>query len=352
MKIALLNDTHVGVKNGSDIFLNDAKRFFKDIFLPYCDDHGIKDIIHLGDFFDNRKQINVKALNWVYDFLLHELKRRDMEMHIIPGNHCVYYKNKNGLNSLTHLKSFNNIHVYMNPEIITLGELDIAMLPWICDENIDESLEFVKKAKAPILCSHLELDGFKMMGGVSLKSHGMDRKLFSRFEKVLTGHFHTKSSQDNIHYLGTQVQLTWADANDPKYFHVLDSETRKLEAIRNPHEIFHTFHYDDSDGFEFPSDLNSVQDCFVRVVVVKKSDPYKFDSFIDTINANDPHDLKISDNYDHFSGDSVDDESIELENTTSLIDSYIDLIETELDKDEMKRKMHELYRDAQSMNVI
>ena len=32
MKVAILNDTHCGVRNSSDIFLNYAGRFYKEVF--------------------------------------------------------------------------------------------------------------------------------------------------------------------------------------------------------------------------------------------------------------------------------------------------------------------------------
>ena len=63
MKIVILNDTHTGARNASDIFLNYIGRFYSDVFFPYCKENNIKQIIHLGDFYDHRKYINFKALN-------------------------------------------------------------------------------------------------------------------------------------------------------------------------------------------------------------------------------------------------------------------------------------------------
>ena len=63
MKIAILNDTHLGVRNSSDIFLDNAAQFYTKTFFPYLLSNGIKQILHLGDYYDNRKAINIKALN-------------------------------------------------------------------------------------------------------------------------------------------------------------------------------------------------------------------------------------------------------------------------------------------------
>ena len=61
MKIAILNDTHCGVRNSSDIFLNYQKRFYDEIFFPYMREHSIKNILHLGDYYEHRKFVNFKA---------------------------------------------------------------------------------------------------------------------------------------------------------------------------------------------------------------------------------------------------------------------------------------------------
>ena len=59
-KIAILNDTHTGIRNSSDIFLDNAAKFYNEIMFPYCDAQNIKQILHLGDYYDHRKFINFK----------------------------------------------------------------------------------------------------------------------------------------------------------------------------------------------------------------------------------------------------------------------------------------------------
>ena len=63
MKIAILNDTHCGIRNSSEIFLNYQEKFYKEVFFPYLKENGIKQILHLGDYYDHRKFINFKAQN-------------------------------------------------------------------------------------------------------------------------------------------------------------------------------------------------------------------------------------------------------------------------------------------------
>ena len=354
MKIAVLNDTHAGARNASDVFLDYFAKFYSDVFFPYCREHNIKQIIHLGDYYDHRKYINFKALNHNRKTFLEPMRALGMSMDIIPGNHDVVYKNTNELCSLKELLGYfiENVNIVMEPRVMSYDGCKIALLPWINPENQTESLRFIESCNASILGGHLELDGFDMMKG--MPSHGgMDAKLFSRFEQVWSGHYHTKSSKGNIHYLGTQFEMTWSDANDWKYFHIFDTETRELTAIRNPHEIYTKYVYDDKkfdpDGF----DPRQAKGKFVKVVVVNKTDFFKFDKFIDRLQKQDPFEIKIAENYDEFSGQNVTSESVDaITDTATLMDSYVDAVDTELNKDIIKSKLRELYTEAQNLEVV
>ena len=46
--------------------------------------------------------------------------------------------------------------------------------------------------------------------------------------QVLSGHFHQKSEFANIRYLGSQMQFTWSDYGDNKYFHIFDTDTQEI----------------------------------------------------------------------------------------------------------------------------
>ena len=275
MKVAVLNDTHCGIRNSSDIFLNNAADFYSKVFFPYCKDHDIKQIIHLGDYYDNRKFMNFKAQNHSRKSFLDPMRELGMRMDIIPGNHDTYYKNTNDLNSLKELLGYymNEIHIIMEPTVMEYGSLKMAMIPWINQENYDDTMKFIKNCKADWCGAHLELDGFEMMRGIK-NVHGMDRKIFSKFEKVLTGHFHVGSQQDNIWYLGSQMEFFWSDAHDKKYFHVIDTETREVEKILNPNTLFHKVLYNDEKMDYNNYDVSQCEQKFVKVVVVNKQDTF------------------------------------------------------------------------------
>ena len=353
MKIAIINDTHCGMRNSSDIFIQYQEKFYEEVFFPYLKEHGIKQIIHLGDYYDHRKFINFKAQNANRQMFLNVLKEEGIHMDIIPGNHDVFYKNTNELCSLKELLGYytSNVNIVMKPNVLDYDGCSIALLPWINSENYVDSINFIKTCKASILGAHLELVGFDMMKGLP-NAHGMTTEHFDRFETVLSGHFHTKSSQGNIHYLGSQMEFTWADADDPKYFHVLDTETRELTPVHNPHTIFEKVVYNDEETDYNSYDVTRLNDKFIKVIVAKKKDPYMFDRFIDKINQQNIYELKIAETFDEFVGENISDEVVSLEDTTQLLDSYVDAVETDLDKDKIKNLMRNLFVEAQNLEIV
>ena len=168
---------------------------------------------------------------------------------------------------------------------------------------------------------------------------------------VLSGHYHTKSSEGNIHYLGTQYELTWADAGDPKHFHILDTKTRDVKPVVNNQSLFQRIRYNDTSTLPEIS-REDIEGTYVKVVVVKKKDHYSFDRFIDRIQSYAPFDIKIVENFDEYSGDNVDDEKISTVDTPTLLNTYVESIETDLDGERLKNILYELYVEAKDLEAI
>ena len=352
MKIAILNDTHCGIRNSSEIFLANAEDFYSKIFFPECDKRDIKQILHLGDYYDHRKFINFKALNHNRRVFLDQVRKRGMSMDIIPGNHDTYFKNTNELNSLKECLGhyMNEVHIIMEPTVMKYDSLKIGLVPWICNDNYDQCMTFIKECQADWIGAHLELTGFEMMRGIT-NVHGMNQKIFKRFEMVLSGHFHTSSRKDNIWYLGNPMEFFWNDAHDPKYFHILDTETREIERIRNPHTIFEKVLYDDEKNDYSTFDVTKFNKKFVKVIVINKTDPFTFDRFIDNIQNQEIYELKIAENFNEFMGTNVEEENMNFEDTAEIVDSYIEAVDTDLDKNKIKVQMRELMTEAQATEI-
>lgn len=348
-KILLLNDTHCGARNSSDIFIEYQRKFYEEIFFPYALENGITRIIHLGDYYEHRKFINFKALQSNIDHFLDKLREYGMTMDIIPGNHDVYYKNTNDLCSLLPLMDGYSdvVNIHMDPVELDFDGHKIALIPWINAENYKQIMRFVKESDAPTCMGHFEFVGFMLYPGTTAQV-GMDPKYFDKFDLVLSGHYHTKSQSGNVTYLGAQMEFTWGDVDDPKYFHVYDTETGGIEAIQNPLTLYQKVVYDD-DAFVYRDfDFSIFDHKFNKVLVETKRDPYLFDKFIDEIQKRPIHDLKISENFEEFLGENVEEE-VEFEDTIDLLSKYVDAVDTQLDSDTLKARLRNLYTEAQAM---
>jgi DNA repair exonuclease SbcCD nuclease subunit len=329
------------------------EKFYTDIFFPYLLDNDIKKVIHLGDYYEHRKYVNFKALEHNRRIFLDKLREHNIVMDIIPGNHDVFYKNTNELCSLKELMGhyMDVVKIYMNNTVVEYDGLKVALVPWINAENYADTMDFIKTCSADIVAGHFEFSGFEMYKGI-LNPHGMDTNEFKRFEMVLSGHFHTKSSRDNIHYLGSQMEFTWGDVDDSKYFHVLDTTTREIIPIRNPYTLHTKVVYNDEKIDYNSVDVSNLDYQFVKVVVQKKQDFFGFDRFIDRITQRPIHELKIAETFTEYLGENVEDEEIKLDDTQVLLDSYVDAVETEADKEKLKSLLRGLYVEAQNTEVL
>ena len=348
MKIACVNDSHFGARNDSSLFLDYFVSFYENQFFTYLKENDVKQVIHLGDFFDRRKYVNFSTLKVVREKVLKPLEYMGVEVHLLLGNHDTYYKNTNKVNSPKELLSgYSNIKIYEKPEVVDFDGMCVGLVPWINDENREDSLSFLSSCKCPIVAGHFELNGYEVLRGVKF-SGGMSDECVNRFEKVLSGHFHSKSHANNVYYLGTQYQITFSDLNDSKGFHVLDTETRELEFVENPDRMFYSFVYDDSDKETLKTLKEQLTEKltnkYVKIVVENKTKSSLFESFIDALYELDVADLSV---IEDFSADLEDQEKVDLaQDTLTIINTELDLIETELDKESLKRIMKNLYMES------
>ena len=345
MKIALINDTHWSARGDSQLFFDYFMKFFDDVFFPYLKENDIKTVIHAGDLMDRRKFVNFNILNQVRTRFFDKLNEEGIEMHCILGNHDVYYRNTNKVNSIREL--FNDdLILYDEPAVVNFDGLDIAMLPWVCKENYEQSIDFIKTAPAPILVGHLELQGYDVMRGVK-HDGGMNPKMFDRYEQIFTGHFHCRQEQGNIYYLGTQYDITFADLHEQKGFHIYDTNTREIEFIPNPHKMFHAVTYNDENG---PVDSNQF-DCeylngaYVKLYVEEKNHPYSFERFMDKLYDCGVAKITVVEEFD--SSEWTQEEIVDLaQDTVTLINNEVDSLEEVKDKDKMKRLIKDLYMES------
>ncbi len=352
MKIALITDTHWGVRNDHLAFLDNNKRFLDEVFFPYLDLHGIGSVIHLGDLVDRRKYLNINTAKRLRDDFISPLRERNITAHLIIGNHDTYYKNTNSVNSIREF--FNNDFIfYERATVLNCGGVPILFIPWICDDNREETLELIRNTDAQIAMGHLEIAGFEMYRG-SPVSHGDDRSLFNKFDLVCSGHYHHRSSNGNIHYLGSHGEFTWSDYDDPKGFHIFDTETRELAFIENPFRMFRKVWYNDKDTSTeelLDRDWKKYSGCYVKLIVQNKDNPMNFDLFTTKLYEASPIEVIIVE--DHRNMDAIDESDLldEAEDTLTILSKYIGTIESNVDNKDLDKLMRSLYHEALQMET-
>ena len=349
MKIAILGDTHFGCRNDLKIFHDYFRKFYENYFFPMLEEQGISKIIQLGDLFDRRKYINFYSLAECKDYFFNHIEENGLHLTTLVGNHDIYWRESLSVNTQSLvLGEYMLTDTVQHPATLYIGGTAFDIIPWICPENEAEVSEFIKQSKSDICIGHFEITGFAMYKGMECHE-GLSRDMFNKYEQVWSGHYHTRSKQDNITYVGTPYEMTWQDFNDPKGFHVFDTETRELTFHVNPYNIFTRIEYDDTIDLV---DLNSMdlKDHFVKLVVVNKNDLYKFDIFLNNLYNKGCYEVKIIEDMSEFKDGEVE-ETIDLEDTVSVLSNYIDGIDTELDKEKLKTFMRTLYTEAVNAEV-
>jgi DNA repair exonuclease SbcCD nuclease subunit len=340
--------THIfGCRGDLKIFHDYFEKFYSQVFFPYLKENDIHHVIQLGDLFDRRKYINFYTLAECKKYFFDQLK--DIECHTLVGNHDIYWRESLEVNSSTLvLGEYDNTIVHMKPTTIQIDNTTIDIIPWICKENEEEIFNFIKQSKSDICVGHFEIAGFSMYRGAEAHA-GLDGNIFEKYELVLSGHYHTRSKKQNIIYTGVPYEMTWSDYNDPKGFHIFDTETRELEFIENPYNIFYRIEYDDTK--ELPNlDTMDLTGGFVRLIIVNKTDYYKFDQYINKLYNKGCYEVKIVEDLSEFTDGEVGEE-INLEDTLSILSNYIDSVDTNEDSEQIKSYMKSLYIEAVNKEV-
>ena len=350
MKVAIITDQHFGARNDSVQFLDFFQKFYDNIFFTKLKEEGITTLLILGDTFDRRKYVNFYSLKRTQEMFFDKLFNMGIKIHMLAGNHDTYYKNTNEVNSVRLLlREYNNINIIDQPTTIFIDETPICMMPWICADNYEDSMSTIKETEASICCGHFEIAGFAMHRGMP-SQEGLNREIFRKFEYTFSGHYHHKSSDGDIHYLGNPYELTWQDYNDTRGFHIFDLTTRHLLFVENPYVMFHKIIYDDKKDSitEITNkELSKYTNTYVKVVVVNKTNPYLFDKFMNNLYNVNPIDITIAEDFIDLTEGIEDDIIDQAEDTVTIINKYVDSIKEEsIDNEKLKSLLRELYVEA------
>lgn len=349
MLVSIITDTHYCFKKSNKDYHNYFERFYNDIFFPTLQDRGIDTVIHMGDAFDNRKGVDYWGLEWAQRVVYDRFRELGITVYQICGNHDCSFKTTNKVNSIeTVLKEYNNIIPVIDPTEFVLDDLETIMIPWICKDNEKRTFEMLANTTSKVVFGHLELNGFTLFPGQS-QTHGMSIEKFQKFDRVFTGHYHTRSDDGKIFYLGNPYQLYWSDVNDKRGFHIFNTNTYENEFIENPYNMFEKIYYNDEDYKNF--DYSLIEGKNVKVIVNQKTDESNYELFISEIIKRNIIDLKIVENLD-VNDSLVNINELQCEDTLAVLNKYIEQAEFKLDKNTMMKIISDTYKEALEMELF
>ncbi|MBT9159174.1 MAG: hypothetical protein DDT26_00426 [Dehalococcoidia bacterium] len=366
MLIALINDTHHDCRGGNAAIAAHQAKFWSEVFWPYLDRHNIRSIIHLGDLVDDRKHIDLRSLMALQTDLFTPAERRGVEFDVILGNHDVYFKSTNERNIMdsafanTAYTRSGKLRWFSRPQEVTRGGLSMLFVPWVCKDTDAATIAAVDNSKSLIAMGHFEFNGFDMYRGTPAHG-GYSAQQYSKFEAVFSGHYHHKSTRNNIHYLGAQYEMTWADYGDDRGFHVFDTETRELTYVKNPLGLFHKLFYDDANFDDFDKLYADVvkgredvlADGYVKLVLIAKNNAYFLDRLAERLERIGLANLQIVDDHKNLDAQPDDELINEAESTITIIRKFaLQLAESnpQIESDRLSSLLADLFREASAID--
>lgn len=323
MKLAIVTDIHFGVRNDRKLFLDNQLQFFDEQFFPYLTENNIEEVCILGDTFDRRKYINFNTLHRLREEFFPKL--REYKCTMIYGNHDVYYNNTNTINSVDMLfDACPEIDIIDTWRVKDFDGLPIAFVSWINSENANDAVQWIKECHAPILMGHFEFKNFYDVCGFEY-THGQPLDIFNGYEKVFSGHYHKKSDDGHLFYLGNPTQISWDSYKYKQGFHIFDTSTRELEFIENKFNVYHVLMFDGTKKIS-DIDFTACKDRIVRVFIPSfEQVAKKIDVFVQELEhyTNDIEIVETEAGTEQIDAERLED-LINHSNTEDLIKNYVD----------------------------
>jgi len=297
----LVTDTHLGLQKSADLWHDVTTKLFQEI-RDTCVRNNITTILHLGDFFHERKSINTKTLNVAYNIIR---MLEGIDIHIIAGNHDLFYKDRTKPSSLEALEQYDNVHVVYEPTY--MPEVNGLLVPWVF-----QSIDMPEGCK--YCFGHFELNGFYMNSAFKSEK-GMDSNIFSEFESVYTGHFHTPSKQGNIQYLGSPFQQTFHDVGSKRGYYLFEPATNELDFIPFKDSPKYVIQHTENE-------MLGIEGNIVKLIFDKDYGLAKNTKIVEEVIALKP--LKISTNFANISeDDEVKEHNYEILDHNDITMDYI-----------------------------
>jgi len=262
MKVFITTDWHFGVYlNNLDKWLDMMEDYFYNSFIPYIKENAKPGdiLIHCGDLYDNRTSIPIIA-SYKAEKILLELSQI-LPLHIIVGNHDLWNKGSNDINSVRLFNHVDNVNVYTNTTTIEVDGQKLVLMPWV-EKRLDMIKEITNNQGDYLFC-HSDLNGCRMhLNSVAHRNADkIDVDEFKKYKHVFSGHIHIRQTSENFSFIGSPYQMDRNDMGDQKGITILDLNSDKIDFVPNTYSpIFRKFRVANEEDIDKLDELKDTKD--------------------------------------------------------------------------------------------
>ena len=210
MSCIIVGDTHLGCHGASQFWHDVNIKLFQHI-ADTCIRRDIGHVIHLGDFFHDRKSLSLQTIHSAVQTA--EILK-DFQVQILLGNHDLFYKYQSKPTSLDIFNAYTNIEIVDTVKTVVIDGQTLTLAPW--------NTETIPACET--LLGHFEVTGF----GIPTKFK-YEIGDFANCDSVYSGHFHFPMELSNIKYMGAPFHMVFGESGDRRGYHIFDHG--KLEFV-------------------------------------------------------------------------------------------------------------------------
>ena len=296
---------------------------------------NIKNILFAGDLFQDRQKIDIATYSLTFDILF-KYCDGSINLWLLLGNHDLWYHDKWDISSVLPFSALPNVVVINRACSLMVAGHQIDFLPFVHDP-IDHLKTLQQERPSPkILIGHLAIHGAELhsvyhnLSDVVLEHDGemvkVTPELFSFWDKVFLGHYHSPQIIKNIEYIGSPLELNFGEAYQKKHMILYDLVTGEQEYIENDFSPKHLVLTEDEIEEE------DLENNFIRLNVVNAKS-IEILGLKKNIQEKNPGTLEIIQKPKKEQKQVVEDAKSILNNEDEMLDTYVKEVETgDLDK--------------------
>lgn len=220
--IAIIStDWHIQSKN-----IEDIKRLISEK-CQLAQKLGVQNLICLGDVFESRVSQREDVLN-TFKVILDIIHSYELRLFLIPGNHDkTNYDSESSF--LLPYESHPVVKLITTFDKITISDVRMYFVPFFSDSKWLEIFEELKPAGVHnTLFTHIAVTGSVNNDGTHVSS-SISPKIFSKFDKVFSGHYHNQQKVGkNFYHLPSLQQNNFGEDSEKGFTVLYDDLSHEL----------------------------------------------------------------------------------------------------------------------------